>query len=61
MNKLLSQEQVAQHFGVSTRTLYNWRKAGKAPFLVEIRGHFYADPEDVRAYLISLTRSQWGC
>lgn len=51
MDTLLTETDVAKHFGITTRTLQVWRKTGTGPQFLDVgRGTIRYRPSDVLAY-----------
>ena len=46
----LKQEQLADYWGISQRTLERWRSTGWGPIFLNIGGHVVYRVEDIRAY-----------
>ncbi|MCA9468222.1 MAG: helix-turn-helix domain-containing protein [Nitrospira sp.] len=49
--ELLTDQHVAEIFGVASKTLANWRVFGKGPRFIKVGGQVRYFPDDVRRYL----------
>lgn len=50
MKKLLKPEDLAGRYGLSTRTLANWRSRGEGPSFVKINGRVRYEQREIDAY-----------
>ncbi|MBK8189096.1 MAG: helix-turn-helix domain-containing protein [Vampirovibrionales bacterium] len=51
MDKLLTLDELAKAFRVSTRTIYRMMEDGELPFAIKIKGSWRFREADVRAWL----------
>jgi len=47
MSKLLTTADVAEHYGVSARTVEDWRHKGTGPAFIRVGKHVRYRPEDL--------------
>lgn len=54
MEKVYTVKQIAEHYGVSLKTVYNWReKYGMGKYMTMLGGRYAIREKDLEAYLDS--------
>jgi len=60
LDPLLSNGDLAEHLGVSIKTIYVWRQTGRGPVGIRMGRHLKFAVSDVRAWLDEKRESQPG-